>query len=122
LQRLIVLSGLVLAIACLYRAQAVLIPLALAILLSALLSPVVGMLQRLGPSTPASGSPSQSGSSSSASRTRSWALPPSGQPARLSAPDTCFPFEALAQDRFLVGDPVRMREEIARYRDRLVRE
>jgi alkanesulfonate monooxygenase SsuD/methylene tetrahydromethanopterin reductase-like flavin-dependent oxidoreductase (luciferase family) len=28
-------------------------------------------------------------------------------------------FEALARDRFLLGDPVRIREEIARYRERL---
>lgn len=28
-------------------------------------------------------------------------------------------FEALARDRFLLGDPVRVREEIARYRERL---
>ena len=28
-------------------------------------------------------------------------------------------FEALARDRFLLGDPARVREEIARYRDTL---
>ena len=28
-------------------------------------------------------------------------------------------FEALARDRFLLGDPVRVREAIARYRDTL---
>jgi alkanesulfonate monooxygenase SsuD/methylene tetrahydromethanopterin reductase-like flavin-dependent oxidoreductase (luciferase family) len=28
-------------------------------------------------------------------------------------------FEELARDRFLLGDPVRVREEVARYRERL---
>ena len=28
-------------------------------------------------------------------------------------------FEELARDRFIIGDPARVREEIARYRDRL---
>jgi alkanesulfonate monooxygenase SsuD/methylene tetrahydromethanopterin reductase-like flavin-dependent oxidoreductase (luciferase family) len=28
-------------------------------------------------------------------------------------------FEALARDRFVIGDPVRVREELARYRERL---
>ena len=28
-------------------------------------------------------------------------------------------FEALARDRFLLGDPARVKEEIARYRERL---
>ena len=45
---LIVLGGLVLVIACLYWAQAVLIPVALAILLTFLLGPLVSALQRMG--------------------------------------------------------------------------
>lgn len=45
---LIVLGGLVLVIACLYWAQAVLIPVALAILLTFLLGPLVSALQRIG--------------------------------------------------------------------------
>jgi predicted PurR-regulated permease PerM len=45
---LIVLAGFVLVIACLYWAQTVLIPIALAILLTFLLGPLVGALQRTG--------------------------------------------------------------------------
>ena len=46
--RLIILAALVLAIGCLYWARAVFIPIALALLIAFLLSPVVGLVRRAG--------------------------------------------------------------------------
>ena len=46
--RLVILGGLVLAIACLYWARVVFIPIALALLITFLLSPVVGLVRRTG--------------------------------------------------------------------------
>jgi len=46
--RLVILGGLVLAIACLYWARLVFIPIALALLITFLLSPVVGLVRRTG--------------------------------------------------------------------------
>ena len=46
--RLVVLGGLILAIACLYWARIVFIPIALALLATFLLSPVVALLRRTG--------------------------------------------------------------------------
>lgn len=46
--RLVILAGLVLAVACLYWARAVFIPIAVALLITFLLSPVVGLVRRIG--------------------------------------------------------------------------
>jgi len=46
--RLVILGGLVLAVACLYWARIVFIPIALALLITFLLSPVVGLVRRTG--------------------------------------------------------------------------
>jgi predicted PurR-regulated permease PerM len=46
--RLVILGGLVLAVACLYWARLVFIPIALALLITFLLSPVVGLVRRTG--------------------------------------------------------------------------
>jgi len=46
--RLVILGGLVLAVACLYWARLVFIPIALALLITFLLSPVVELVRRTG--------------------------------------------------------------------------
>ena len=46
--RLVILGGLVLAVACLYWARLVFIPIALALLITFLLNPVVGLVRRTG--------------------------------------------------------------------------